>query len=95
MRPWVGEIRQLEDGYAHLPYRGEDGRAVLRAEPCACGTWAVRLSGETDPDAIDRHNATPEHQLWRGPAAGPTTGPSPVDSSGDPPARPAGGGHPG
>lgn len=58
------ETRPL-DSYPPLAYRGEDGRAVLRREPCLCGLEVVRLSGEDDPSAVRRHNATPEHSGWR------------------------------
>lgn len=53
------------DSYPPLRYRGEDGRAVLRREPCRCGSEVVRLSGEDDQSAVARHNATPEHLAWR------------------------------
>lgn len=53
------------DSYPPLPFRGEDGAAVLRSEPCACRLDVVRLSGEDDASAVRRHQATPAHRAWR------------------------------
>jgi hypothetical protein len=89
---WVGEWRPL-DAYPPLPYRGEDGRAVLRAEACACGGTVVRLSGEDDTSAVRRHNVAEPHWSWRlrmqGLDGGPTAGDGARDVSAARPARPA------
>lgn len=53
------------DAYPPLPYRGEDVRAVIRLEPCACGRHAEQLAGEGIDEAARRHNATVDHLLWR------------------------------
>ena len=53
------------DSYPPLPYRGEDVRAVIRVEECACGSRAEQLAGEGIDAAVRRHNAAVEHILWR------------------------------
>ena len=53
------------DSYPPLPYRGEDVRAVIRVEACACGSRAEQLAGEGIDTAVQRHNATVDHLLWR------------------------------
>lgn len=51
--------------YRRLPRHGEDLRAVLRREPCACGGTVVQMCGEGPADAVARHNADPRHGDWR------------------------------
>lgn len=61
---WFVPAPPLES-YPRLPYRGEDGRAVLRRERCACGADVEQLSGEDPMTAVQRHNAAADHLLWR------------------------------
>jgi hypothetical protein len=38
--------------------------AVVRREPCACGTELVQRAGEAVEDVVARHNAELAHEAW-------------------------------
>ena len=54
------------DSYPPLPYRGEDFRAVVRLESCACGGVLAQRAGESVPAVVEAHNAGHAHRSWRG-----------------------------
>lgn len=59
--------QQLFQAYGQIKpgQRGMFRVTSLREEPCACGGIVALLSIDTVQDAVDRHNATPEHLAWR------------------------------
>ena len=40
-------------------------QAVVRREPCACGSDVVQRAGEDVPAAVSAHNGAAAHRAWR------------------------------